>query len=124
MRGGNVAAVLAAQGLTPVIGEEGWFHTGELGAMDEEGNLYFKGRSKSVIVTPAGLKIYPGDLEQALRKQPQVRDVVVVGIATGGNAEACAVLLKKNRDSGNTAVANANQALADFQKIRLWIGLA
>ena len=79
--------------------------------MDEEGNLYFKGRSKNVIVTPAGLKIYPEDLEQALRKQPQVRDCVVVSVAKGGNAEACAVLLLNNGDSGNTAVANANQTL-------------
>jgi long-chain acyl-CoA synthetase len=73
-----------------------------------------------VIVTPAGLKVYPEDLEQALRKQPQVRDVVVVGVAKGGNAEACAVLLLNNGDSGSTAVANANQTLADFQKIRRW----
>jgi long-chain acyl-CoA synthetase len=88
--------------------------------MDEEGNLYFKGRSKNVIVTPAGLKVYPEDLELALRKQPQVRDCVVVGVAKGGNAEACAVLLLNNGDSGSAAVANANQTLADFQKIRRW----
>ncbi|HEY2364011.1 MAG TPA: AMP-binding protein [Candidatus Angelobacter sp.] len=122
VRGENVARQYwQGKGLKPVTGEEGWFRTGDLGAMDEEGNLYFKGRSKNVIVTPAGLKIYPEDLEQALRKQPQVRDVVVVGVAAGGNAEACAVLLLKNGDSGNTAVANANQTLADFQKIRRWM---
>jgi long-chain acyl-CoA synthetase len=122
VRGENVARQYwQGKGLKPVTGDEGWFRTGDLGAMDEEGNLYFKGRSKNVIVTPAGLKIYPEDLEQALRKQPQVRDVVVVGVATGGNAEACAVLLLKNGDSGNTAVADANQTLADFQKIRRWM---
>ncbi|MGH9633468.1 MAG: AMP-binding protein [Candidatus Angelobacter sp.] len=122
VRGENVARQYwQGNGLKPVTGEEGWFRTGDLGAMDEEGNLYFKGRSKNVIVTPAGLKIYPEDLEQALRKQPHVRDVVVVGIAAGGNAEACAVLLLRNGDSGSTAVANANQTLADFQKIRRWI---
>jgi long-chain acyl-CoA synthetase len=121
VRGENVARQYwQGKGLRPVTGEEGWFRTGDLGAMDEEGNLYFKGRSKSVIVTPAGLKVYPEDLEQALRKQPQVRDVVVVGVAKGGNAEACAVLLLNNGDSGSTAVANANQTLADFQKIRRW----
>ncbi len=121
VRGENVARQYwQGKGLKPVTGEEGWFRTGDLGAVDEEGNLYFKGRSKNVIVTPAGLKIYPEDLEQALRKQPQVRDVVVVGVAEGGNAEACAVLLLNNGDSGNTAVANANQTLADFQKIRRW----
>jgi long-chain acyl-CoA synthetase len=121
VRGENVARQYwQGKGLKPVTGEEGWFRTGDLGAMDEEGNLYFKGRSKNVIVTPAGLKIYPEDLEQALRKQPQVRDVVVVGVAQGGNAEACAVLLLSNGDSGNLAIANANQTLADFQKIRRW----
>src|SRR5579864_2263862 len=121
VRGENVARQYwQGKGLKPVTGEEGWFRTGDLGAMDEEGNLYFKGRSKSVIVTPAGLKVYPEDLEQALRKQPQVRDVVVVGVAKGGNAEACAVLLLNNGDTGSAAVANANQTLADFQKIRRW----
>jgi long-chain acyl-CoA synthetase len=121
VRGENVARQYwQGKGLRPVTGEEGWFRTGDLGAMDEEGNLYFKGRSKSVIVTPAGLKVYPEDLEHALRKQPQVRDVVVVGVAKGGNAEACAVLLLNNGGSGSTAVANANQTLADFQKIRRW----
>jgi long-chain acyl-CoA synthetase len=72
-----------------------------------------------VIVTPAGLKVYPEDLEQALRKQPEVRDCVVVGVEKGGNAEACAVLVMKN-DSAGSAVAAANQSLADFQKIRRW----
>ncbi|MFL6310695.1 MAG: AMP-binding protein [Terriglobales bacterium] len=122
VRGENVARQYwQGKGLKPVTGEEGWFRTGDLGAMDEEDNLYFKGRSKNVIVTPAGLKVYPEDLEQALRKQPQVRDVVVVGVAAGGNAEACAVLLLKNGDSGSAAVASANQTLADFQKIRRWM---
>jgi long-chain acyl-CoA synthetase len=121
VRGENVARQYwQGKEFKPVTGKEGWFRTGDLGAMDEEGNLYFKGRSKNVIVTPAGLKVYPEDLEQALRKQPQVRDCVVVGVAKGGNAEACAVLLLNNGDSGSAAVANANQTLADFQKIRRW----
>jgi long-chain acyl-CoA synthetase len=121
VRGENVARQYwQGKELKPVTGEEGRFRTGDLGAVDEEGNLYFKGRSKNVIVTPAGLKIYPEDLEHALRRQPQVRDCVVVGLDRGGNAEACAVLLLHNGDSGNAAVANANQSLADFQRIRRW----
>ncbi|HWG87573.1 MAG TPA: AMP-binding protein, partial [Candidatus Acidoferrales bacterium] len=73
VRGENVARQYwQDKELKPVTGEEGWFCTGDLGAMDPEGNLYFKGRSKNVIVTPAGLKVYPEDLEQALRRRPEV----------------------------------------------------
>src|SRR5882672_9068808 len=118
VRGSNVAQQYwQGKELKPVTGDEGWFRTGDLGAMDEEGNLYFKGRSKNVIVTPAGLKIYPEDLEQALRRQPEVRDCVVFGVARGGNAEACAVLLLRE-GAGDAVVARANTRLADFQKIR------
>ena len=80
-------------GLEPVVGDEGWFHTGDLGVADTAGNLYFKGRRKNVIVTPAGLNVYPEDLESVLRRRPEVRDAVVVGIQRDGNAEPCAVLL-------------------------------
>src|SRR5216684_3636843 len=122
VRGENVARQYWQRGeLRPVAGEEGWFRTGDLGAMDAEGNLYFKGRSKNVIVTPAGLKIYPEDLEQALRQQPEIRDCVVFGVARGGNAEACAALLMRNGGSANAAVSKANEQLADFQKIRCWL---
>ena len=67
-----------------------------MGALDEAGNLYFKGRKKEVIVTPGGLNIYPEDLEAALRRQPEVKDCVVVGIERGGNAEPCAVLILRD----------------------------
>lgn len=122
VRGENVARQYwQGKELKPVAGEEGWFRTGDLGAMDAEGNLYFKGRSKNVIVTPAGLKVYPEDLEHALRNQPEVRDCVVFGVERGGNAEACAVLLARDHNSTDEAVARANQSLADFQKIRCWL---
>jgi long-chain acyl-CoA synthetase len=126
VRGANVARQYwQGKEIKPVTGEEGWFRTGDLGTVDEEGNLYFKGRSKNVIVTPAGLKIYPEDLEQALRRQPEVRDCLVFGAARDGNAEACAVLLLRDGASPSAVVARANQSLADFQKIRtsfVWSG--
>ena len=122
VRGANVARQYwQGSELKPVAGEEGWFRTGDLGEVDGEGNLYFKGRSNNVIVTPAGLKIFPEDLEQALRRQPEVRDCVVFGMARGGNAEACAALLLRNGGSGNEVIARTNQSLADFQKIRCWV---
>lgn len=101
--------------------EEGWFGTGDLGALDEQGNLYFKGRKKDVIVTAAGLNIYPADLEAALHSQPEVRDCVVIGLDRGGNAEPCAVLLLHDRTQDPAGVVNrANCFLADFQQLRTW----
>jgi len=94
VRGESIASgYWRAQAMEPVAGEQGWFRTGDLGALDEKGNLYFKGRKKSLIVTAAGMNIYPEDLEAALRRQPEVRDCVVVGMARDGEEEPCAVLM-------------------------------
>jgi long-chain acyl-CoA synthetase len=114
--------------LVPVAGDEGWYGTGDLGVLDEQGNLFFKGRKKDVIVTPAGMNVYPEDLEAALRAQSQVRDAVVVGLDRGGNAEACAVLILneggadevRREASAKEAVGRANEALAEYQKMRHW----
>lgn len=102
VRGENVSSgYWKDSGVTPVLDADGWFHTGDLGERDASGNLYFKGRQKNVIVTPAGLNIYPEDLEAELRKEPGVRDCVVIGLDRDGNAEPCAVLLLRDApDSG------------------------
>ncbi|HJT69290.1 MAG TPA: AMP-binding protein, partial [Terriglobales bacterium] len=122
VRGGGVAAGYWATGeLRPVGSEEGWYHTGDIGELDSEGNLFFKGRKKDVIVTAAGMNVYPEDLENALRSQPEVKDSVVVPFALNGNAEPCAVLLLKNDGGAAAAVDRANQSLAEYQRIRRWV---
>lgn len=84
-RRGPADAVADAGEVTDgVTDKDGWYRTGDVGALDDAGNLYFKGRKKEVIVTPGGLNIYPEDLEAALRRQPEVKDCVVVGIERGG----------------------------------------
>ena len=123
VRGENVASGYW-RGRTPdaMADADGWFRTGDLGEMDAEGNLFFKGRRKNVIVTPAGMNVYPEDLEAALRRQAGVRDCVVVGIERDGNAEACAVLLLENPSANAAAIVDAaNQTLAEYQKMRRWI---
>src|SRR5271167_4542206 len=123
VRGANVAAgYWQSKQLKPVLNEEGWFRTGDLGELDAEGNLYFKGRKKNVIVTREGMNIYPEDLEAVLRQQPEVRDCVVVGLEQSGNAEPVAALLLRDGAADAAAiVARANQRLADFQHIRRWL---
>src|SRR6266478_1962164 len=93
VRGENVSSGYWEQGVLRPAEGQGWLRTGDLGELDAEGNLRFRGRKKNVIVTPAGLNVYPEDLEAALRKQPGVRDCVVIPLERGGNAEPCAVLL-------------------------------
>jgi long-chain acyl-CoA synthetase len=120
VRGGGVASgYWGGQGLQ-VGGEEGWYNTGDIGELDAEGNLYFRGRKKEVIVTPAGMNVYPDDLEAALRRQPQVKDCVVVGLPRSGNAEPCAVLILREGDA-ETIVKAANESLAEFQRMRAWV---
>jgi len=123
VRGANVAVgYWQGKELKPVLGEDGWFRTGDLGALDADGNLYFKGRKKNVIVNREGMNIYPDDLEAALRQQPEVRDCVVVGLEEGGNAEPVAVLLLRDDASEAEAiVARANHQLAEFQRMRRWL---
>jgi long-chain acyl-CoA synthetase len=95
VRGENVASGYWEKGALRDTQQEndGWLRTGDLGELDAEGNLRFRGRKKGVIVTPAGLNVHPEDLEAALRKQPAIRDVVVIPVALNANAEPCAVLL-------------------------------
>ena len=123
VRGANVAAgYWQGNEMKPVLGEDGWFRTGDLGALDADGNLYFKGRKKNVIVTREGMNIYPDDLEAVLRQQPEVRDCVVVGLEQGGNAEPVAALLLRDAAADAAAiVARANQHLAEFQQMRRWL---
>jgi long-chain acyl-CoA synthetase len=100
---------------------QGWYRTGDIGALDHAGNLYFKGRKKEVIVTPGGMKVYPEDLEAALRRQPEVRDCVVVRIERGGNAEPCAVVILRDQSDVEAVVERANQTLAEYQRMRMWV---
>ena len=107
--------------LTAVLDSSGWFHTGDRGELDPQGNLYFKGRTKDVIVTPEGMKVYPEDLEAVLRRAPQVRDCVVLGYPVGANAEPCAVLIMRDGEGeAEAAVRRANKSLAEFQQVRRW----
>jgi long-chain acyl-CoA synthetase len=125
VRGENVSSGYWEKGALQKGIEEngGWLSTGDLGELDAQGNLRFRGRKKNVIVTPAGLNIYPEDLEAALCRQPTIRDTVVVPLQVGANAEPCAVLLSQNADEAavRAAIDTANSSLSDYQRIRRWL---
>lgn len=60
------------------IDADGWFHTGDLGVMDADGNVFIKGRSKNMLLGSNGQNIYPEELEDKLNSMPMVLESVVV----------------------------------------------
>ncbi len=58
---------------------DGWYRTGDLGSIDDEGFLYVKGRVRNLIVTAKGKNIYPEEVEQQLLKSPYIEEVMVYG---------------------------------------------
>lgn len=67
-----------------VIDQNGYFNTGDIGYINEEGYIYITGRSKNVIVTQNGKNIYPEEIETLLGKIPEIKDVIVYGKAPEG----------------------------------------
>lgn len=121
VRGSSVSPGYWSKGVKPMTADEGWLRTGDIGEMDEEGNLYFKSRKKDVIATAAGLKIYPEDIEAVLNRDPEVRDSAVIGIEGPLGPEPLAVLLLRDEHSDAEAVIKrANESLAEYQQIRRW----
>ena len=65
---------------TAKVLKDGWFHTGDIGRIDEQGFLYITGRCKSVIVTKNGKNIYPEEVEYYLNDNPLISESLVLGI--------------------------------------------
>lgn len=60
------------------IDNDGWFHTGDLGTMDAEGNIFIKGRSKNMLLGSNGQNIYPEEIEDKLNSMSLVSESVVI----------------------------------------------
>jgi long-chain acyl-CoA synthetase len=61
-----------------VLEPDGWLHTGDMGVMDEEGNLFIRGRCKTMILTANGQNIYPEEIEDKLNNLPMVMESLIV----------------------------------------------
>ena len=65
--------------LTAEVLRDGWFYTGDLGYMDQQGYVYLTGRKKNVIITKNGKNVYPEELEYYLSKVPYIQESMVWG---------------------------------------------
>lgn len=87
----NVAGEILTRGMNVMLGyfknpeatqaaldADGWYHTGDLGTMDSEGNLYIRGRSKNMLLGASGQNIYPEEIEDKLNTLPYVNESIVI----------------------------------------------
>jgi long-chain acyl-CoA synthetase len=61
-----------------IIDDNGWMHTGDLGVMDKEGNIFIKGRSKSMLLGPSGKNIFPEEIEAVINNMDYIAESVVI----------------------------------------------
>ncbi len=99
--------------------KDGWYHTGDLGYMDEKGNLYLKGRKKNLIVLANGLNVYPEDIENVLLTNPDVKEAVVFGLMEADQGPIVhGVLLMEDPGKAKAVIQQANKQLASHQQVR------
>lgn len=102
--------------------ESEWLATGDIAEEQASGELKFLGRKSEVIVTAAGVNIYPEDLEEAIEQEPGVAGCAVVPVETATGPEAYAVIaVRGSATQAATAVTHANERLAEFQRVRRWV---
>ena len=70
-----------------------WLYTGDLGRLDDDGNLYLVGRSKEIIVDTNGKNVYPDEVEEVYQDSPYIKELSVIGLPDGiGEKVACIVV--------------------------------
>lgn len=104
LRGHHIfAEYLGNPEATAAVKVDGWFRTGDLGRMDEDGFLYIVDRKKDMILR-GGFNVYPREVEEVLATHPGVAQVAVVGFADALHGEEiCAVVVRSPEGSSLTA---------------------
>ncbi|WP_312092103.1 AMP-dependent synthetase/ligase [Aminipila sp.] len=121
---------------TAEVLKDGWFHTGDLGFVDENGWLYLTGRQKNVIVTKTGKNIYPEEIEEYLNKIPYIQECMVYGTENEETGETTvSVQIRPEYDIINEEfgygedddkvyklikgkIADVNQTLPNYKRVR------
>lgn len=120
------------QATKDVLDKDGWLHTGDLGTLDDEGNVFIRGRNKTMILSASGQNIYPEEIEAKLNNMPFVMESLVIESkgrlialvypdyeamdTMGINQDQLRELMEENRIMLNSSVA----AYESVSKIQLY----
>lgn len=119
VRGGNVTSgYFNNPEATAEAFENGWFHTGDIGELDDSGRLMIKGRKKEMIVLPDGRNVFPEDVERVLNALDGVAESAVVGMKMDGGERVHAALVLEQGADAEDVLRQANARLEDHQRIR------
>ena len=113
--------------------EDGWYRTGDIGYMDEDGYIYITGRLKSVIVLENGKNVFPEEIEEYLSHIPEIGECVTVGRTAedGETVNLCALVYPNTEIYGeqpdkekayaeiNAKILELNKKLPTFKKIKI-----
>ncbi|MFA5839909.1 MAG: AMP-binding protein [Candidatus Margulisiibacteriota bacterium] len=105
--------------------KHGWLYTGDVGYLDEEGYLFITGRNKDVIVTGAGVNVYPEELEPLLGRCPEIKEACIIGtkqnaLGRRGNEQVAAIIVAKSADLENSIrlfIEGLNKTLPEYKRI-------
>ncbi|MFJ7945090.1 long-chain fatty acid--CoA ligase [Streptomyces sp. NPDC096354] len=98
---------------TAEVVRDGWFHSGDLAVVDEEGFYFIVDRKKDLIIR-GGYNVYPREIEEVLYEHPAVAEVAVVGVPHGAHGEEVAAVIALRGGADATA-----DEIRDYAKVRM-----
>jgi long-chain acyl-CoA synthetase len=104
--------------LTAQVLKDGWFHTGDLVRLDEDGYLEFIEKTSSIIVPSGGVKILPAAVEEVLLRHPAVAETACVGVPDDykGQIPTAFIVLKEGQSATVDEIRNfCRQSLSDYK---------
>src|SRR6266511_1850572 len=120
VRGPNVIAGYLNRA-DPAFTDDGWFRTGDLGTLDDDGYLRISGRAKELIIS-GGYNVYPREVEEVLRAHPAVADAAVVGAPSAEWGETVVAFVVPAADGVAEVdlAAWCAERLAPYKRPRQW----
>jgi long-chain acyl-CoA synthetase len=96
---------------------DGWYRTGDVGRMDEEGNLYIVGRLKEMILTSNGLNVFPSDIEEILNNMPGIKESAVFEDPTNEGKLLAGIVMDIQEIDIKSTLEETNRQLAAHQQL-------